>query len=342
MRTGILITNLGSPDAPTKEALRTYLKEFLWDKRVVDVFRPLWWLILNGIILNTRPKKSAHAYQAVWTEQGSPLIAISKAQRNALQQQFWQNPIALGMRYGNPSIEKALLQLRDQGCGRVIVFPLYPQFSYTTTGSTQDAIKNFQRKYPGLFEFEWALSYPDQSDYVQALVNSIKEHWAQHGQAEVLLFSYHGLPQRYVRNGDPYFHECARTTRAVVDALGLKKPHWKMAFQSRFGKEPWLKPYTDEVLENFAKSGVKSVQVICPAFSADCLETLEEIDIQYREVFLNSGGEEFSYIPALNDRKDHVTALGNIVRQSLTHMMKNVSAAEWGHVFPIAEMGEET
>lgn len=321
MKTGILLTNLGSPEAPTPKALKKYLKEFLWDKRVVDVFRPLWWLILNGIILNVRPAKSARLYASIWMKEGSPLLVISKKQKELFAQKLLENSsedcvVALAMRYGKPSVAQGLQELLDQGVERILVFPLYPQYSHTTTGSTKDAVEKFFQKNPSNVKIEWVGSYSDHPDYVNALTNSIQEYWQKFGKPDKLVFSYHGLPQRYVRRGDPYFHECLQTTRAVVQKLNLKKSEWKMVFQSRFGKEPWLKPYADEVLENFAKDGVQNIHMICPAFSADCLETYEEVNIGYRELFLEKGGKQYHYIPALNTRDDHIAALVKILAEN--------------------------
>ncbi len=315
MKTGILLTNLGSPSAPTPRAVRRYLKEFLWDKRVVDAFRPLWWLILNGIILNTRPAKTAELYQKIWTPQGSPLVQISQKQVLALQKRLFAKSgdfaVVLGMRYGEPSLRSAILEFKKQNCQKIVVLPLYPQFSFTTTGSTHDVLTVLSKRF-GL-PIRFVKSYAEHPAYLASLANSIREFWQKHGRPERLLFSYHGLPQRYVKNGDPYFHDCAKTTRALVKMLQLEKPFWQMGFQSRFGKEPWLKPYSDEILRKWGEAGIQNVQVICPGFPADCLETLEEIAQQYRDVFYEAGGERFAYIPALNDRADHIEALWQVI-----------------------------
>ena len=324
MKTGILITNLGSPAEPTAEALRAYLGQFLWDKRVVDTFRPLWWLILHGIILRVRPAKSAELYQKVWTQEGSPLVNFSYKQLAALKQsiqtEYPDVLLSLGMRYGKPSLAHALDCLRKHGVQKIVVLPLYPQFSYTTTESTRDEVMRCLRQKISQnqdVKLEWIESYQTHPAYIQALTQSILDFWQHHGRPSQILFSYHGLPQRYVKNGDPYFLQCRATTLAVVQKLGLQKHEWKMVFQSRFGKEPWLKPYADEVLIKLAKSTHKNVHVICPGFAADCLETLEEINQQYRQVFMKNGGEVFHYIPALNVRPDHIKALTELVRQHL-------------------------
>lgn len=320
MKTGILLSNLGSPDEPTPRALKVYLKQFLWDKRVVDTFRPLWWLILHGIILQVRPAKSAEQYEKIWTQAGSPLVNISHQQLAELKRHFKNQSdevvLALGMRYGKPSLAHALDCLLKHGIQKLIVLPLYPQFSYTTTESTRDEVKRLLKKQPkhSSIPVEWIESYATHPFYINALAQSIEDFWQQHGRPDQILFSYHGLPQRYVKNGDPYFLECRATTLALVNKLGLEKSKWKMVFQSRFGKEPWLKPYADEVLQKLAASDQKNVHVICPGFAADCLETLEEINQQYRKIFLQNGGQIFHYIPALNARPDHILGLTQILK----------------------------
>jgi ferrochelatase len=321
-RTGILVTNLGTPDAPTAPALRRYLAEFLWDPRVVETSRPLWWLILHGVILRVRPARAAKAYQKVWTEEGSPLLAISRKQAELLQDSLRQQipgpvEVALGMRYGSPSIRQALESLRERGARRILALPLYPQYSATTTASTLDAIGEVFRAWRGVPDFHFVSHYHDHPAYIAALAASIREFRTQHGNDVHLLFSFHGIPERYFRAGDPYHCECQKTARLVAELLGLDETQWDVSFQSRFGREEWLKPYTDHTLEKWAREGRLAAQVICPGFSADCLETLEEIDEQNREIFLSAGGERFDYIPALNDRPDHIRALTDIVLQHL-------------------------
>jgi len=317
MKTGILLTNLGSPSAPTPSAVRRYLAEFLWDERIVDVVRPLWWLILHGIILRTRPPKTAALYQKIWTNDGAPLVVISQKQKHALQILLQHSgrelACALGMRYGAPSLSDALKDLIRQGCEKIVVLPLYPQFSFSTTESTRDVVNAFLSQHAPQVSVQWIESYAQHPDYIASLASSITKFWQQHDKPERLLFSYHGLPQKNVKQGDPYFEQCLQTTRAVVQKLGLQKPFWKMAFQSRFGRQPWLKPYADQVLQNWAGQGVSHVQVICPGFAADCLETLEEIDEQYRKLFLQAGGKQFFYIPALNDQPEHIQTIQKIL-----------------------------
>lgn len=316
--TGILITNLGTPDAPTASALRRYLGQFLWDKRVVEIPRPIWWLILHGIILRTRPAKSAKAYESVWMEEGSPLLVYSEGQKTALQARLSQRfagpvVVELGMRYGNPSIASGLQKLRKAGAQRILVLPLYPQYSAATTASTFDAVANELKNWRWLPELRFVQHYHDVPAYIRALANSIEAHWQSNKQAEKLVFSFHGMPKRTLLAGDPYHCECQKTARLVAEQLSLSEDDYIVSFQSLFGKEEWLRPYTDETLKQLAASGIKSIDIICPGFSSDCVETLEEIMIENKGYFLEGGGETFSYIPALNVRDDHITALEDIV-----------------------------
>lgn len=311
---GVLVANLGTPDAPTASALRRYLAEFLWDPRVVDYPRPLWWLILNGIILRIRPGRSAKAYQKVWTENGSPLLHTSRQQAAAIQQQIGTGlsspvKVVLGMRYGNPSIASALSELRDAGVKRMVVLPLYPQYSCSTTASTFDAIATELKNWREIPEIRMVHNYHNDPAYIDALANSIRETWQQGAPAEKLLFSFHGTPVRFLEEGDPYYCQCKETARLVAARLELDDERWMLVFQSRFGKEAWLQPYMDKTLAELPQTGVRSVDVICPGFSADCLETIEEIDMENREVFLSAGGSEYRYIPCLNERNDHMSAL---------------------------------
>lgn len=316
--TGVLVTNLGTPDAPTPAALRRYLREFLSDPRIVDLPRWLWRPILHGVILRIRPRRSAHAYRRVWTEQGSPLLAISRRQVQALQaalQTKFRGPVvvALGMRYGNPSIAAALEQLRAAHARRVLILPLYPQYSATTTASTFDALAAVFKTWRWMPELRMVNHYHDEPGYIQALADSIREAWRTRAPAERLLFSFHGIPKRHLLLGDPYHCECLKTARLVAERLELPEQRWQVAFQSRFGREEWLQPYANQTLRDWAKQGVKNVEVICPGFSADCLETLEEIAMENRDVFLGAGGQSYHYIPALNDRPDHIQMLADLV-----------------------------
>jgi ferrochelatase len=317
---GILLVNLGTPDSPSTADVRRYLKEFLWDPRVVELPRPLWWLVLNGVILNTRPRRSAAAYAKVWTEQGSPLMVISNQQRTALQAALddaLPGPVsvALAMRYGSPSIAAGLAELREAGARRVLVLPLYPQYSATTTASIFDAVTDELRRWRWLPELRFVNHYHDDPGYIATLAASVREHWATHGQADKLVMSFHGIPQAYFEAGDPYFCECQKTGRLLAEALGLSEQQWLLTFQSRLGPKAWLRPYTDQTLKQLGHDGTRSVDVICPGFAADCLETLEEIAMENRETFLEAGGEDYRYIPCLNDRADHIEQLAGLVQR---------------------------
>jgi len=316
-RIGVLLTNLGTPDAPEKSALKRYLAEFLWDPRVVEIPRPVWWLILNGIILRTRPARSAAAYREVWTDEGSPLLRITQRQCQGLQERFRSEEgsirFAIGMRYGNPSIAQGLETLKGQGCRRILALPLYPQYSASTTGSTFDAVADTLKHWRWLPELRFNTQYHDQPGYIQALAESVRNHWATHGRGQRLLFSFHGVPKRYFLSGDPYHCQCHKTARLVAEALGLSEAEWQLAFQSRFGREEWLRPYTDETVKQLPSEGITELDVICPGFSADCLETLEEIESENRDYFLEAGGEKFQYIPALNDNPSHLDFLADLV-----------------------------
>lgn len=319
---GVLITNLGTPQAPTKSALKTYLKEFLSDPRVVEVPRLLWWMILNGVILNIRPARSAKAYTSVWSEDGSPLKVHTQAQADALaakcDAEFAGNVVVkYAMRYGQPSVSGVIEEMLQQGVRKLVVIPLYPQYSGSTVGSTFDAIADDFKQRRWLPELRFVNHYPDNPDYIQALANSIQAHWDIHGRADMLLFSYHGIPKRYLDNGDPYHCECYKTSRLVAQALALNANEYVTTFQSRFGREEWLKPYTDETLKGYPAKGIKSVQVVCPGFSADCLETIEEIGEENRDYFMEAGGERYEYIPALNSSPDHIGMLFNMVKDNI-------------------------
>ncbi|MEN8170023.1 MAG: ferrochelatase [Pseudomonadota bacterium] len=317
-KTGILLINLGTPDAPTPAALRRYLAEFLWDKRVVDLPRPLWWLILHGIILRTRPAKSARAYQGVWSEEGAPLLVISRQQQQKLQALLDEKApekycVALGMRYGNPSIASALQELRNRDVEELIVLPLYPQNSCSTTGSSFDALAAAMQQHRFVPSQRFIADYHDHPLYIKALADSVCGAWQQHTQSEKLVISFHGTPVRFRDEGDSYYEQCKTTARLLAEELGLGEQQWLLSFQSRFGKEEWLQPYTDVSLKVLPSLGVRSVDVICPGFSADCLETLEEIAEENRDYFVQAGGGDFHYIPALNADDSHIELLASIV-----------------------------
>jgi protoporphyrin/coproporphyrin ferrochelatase len=320
--TGILLVNLGTTEAPTAAAVRRYLAEFLWDPRVIEIPRPLWWLILHGVILRFRPAKVAHAYQAIWTERGSPLlancIALAETLQAAVGDQFNHRvEVELAMRYGQPSIERALTTLRERGMRRLLVVPMYPQYSATTTGSVFDEVASVLQGWRWVPGLRMIQNYHDHPLYIKGLADSVRSHWANQGQAEKLMMSFHGIPKRYFISGDPYFCECHKTARLLAAELGLDESQWLLTFQSRVGREEWLKPYTDKTLETLGHDKLQSVDVICPGFSIDCLETLEEIDMQNRELFESAGGGRYSYIPALNDSPAHTALLMDLVN---THM----------------------
>ena len=316
--TGVLITNLGTPAAPTSAAVRRYLAEFLSDPRVVELPRWLWLPVLHAVILRLRPRRSAAAYRKIWTEKGSPLLVNAKRQAAALEgalAERWQGNIkvALGMRYGEPSIAAALRTLGNWGARRLLLLPLYPQYSATTTASTCDALFKVLAAERCMPDLRIVSRYHDHPGYIDALAASVVAAREQDGDDARLLFSFHGLPQRYCDAGDPYYGQCLETARLVAARLREAPENWAVAFQSRVGREQWLQPYTESVLCEWGKSGVRAVQVLCPGFSADCLETLEEIAIRAAALFRSCGGDSLHYIPALNDRREHITALADIV-----------------------------
>ncbi|QLB13224.1 ferrochelatase [Bisgaardia hudsonensis] len=316
---GIILTNLGTPDTATASAVSRYLWQFLTDPRVVDLPRWKWFPLLKGVILPRRSKKVAQKYQSIWTEQGSPLLEISKQQQTKLQQYLIQQDInavvELAMTYGNPSMEKAVQNLLDQQVDQLIVLPLFPQYSSSTTGAVLDAFADVLKHKRNIPSFKFIHSYHLDEHYINALANSIKERMKSD---EFLVFSFHGIPLRYENNGDYYREHCKQTVIAIVDKLGLTENQWALSFQSRFGKEEWIQPYTDVLIETInQQQAVQKIAVICPGFASDCLETLEEIEVENREIFLNNGGISFQYIPALNDSKDHIEMLGRLILSQL-------------------------
>ena len=318
-RTGVLLVNLGTPEAPDAPAVRRYLGQFLHDHRVVEISRWIWCLILHGIILRSRPRRSAAAYKKIWSETGSPLMSLTRSLAHNLDVNFRQHGsedtcIAMAMRYGHPSIPHALEQLADGGVTRIIVLPLYPQYSCSTTASVYDAVSNTLRNWRNLPAIHIMRDYHLAEGYLNALAASVRHHWAQHGRAEKLIVSFHGTPQRYADQGDPYRLQCERTAKALAQRLELTPEQWVLSFQSRFGRAPWLRPYTDETLRSLAQQDTQHVDVVCPGFSVDCLETLEEIAEENADIFRSAGGQGFAYIPCLNDRADHVEALAELIR----------------------------
>ncbi|HET8552186.1 MAG TPA: ferrochelatase [Gammaproteobacteria bacterium] len=315
---GVLLANLGTPEAPTPRAVRRYLREFLSDRRVVELPRAAWWPVLYGFILPLRPRRSAAAYEKIWQTAGSPLLVYSRAQREALQAALDERldepvVVALGMRYGNPSVPAALKELRDRGCRRIVVLPLYPQYSATTTGATFDAVTRCLQGWRELPTLDFISGYHDRPGYIEALAASVREFRAANGSGEKLLLSFHGLPQRNVDLGDPYEQQCRDTGARLAAALGLGEDDWQVSFQSRLGAAAWLRPYTDETVREWGRAGRKTVDVICPGFSSDCLETLEEIAIRNAEYFRAKGGDTLRYIPALNARADHIAFLAEMI-----------------------------
>jgi ferrochelatase len=319
--TAVLLCNLGTPDAPTAPALRRYLAEFLSDHRVVEIPRLLWWLILHGIILRTRPKKSAAKYASIWMKEGSPLKVWTEKQatmlRGYLAVRGHAVEVRYAMRYGNPSIASQLDQLKRDGITRVLIMPAYPQYSATTTASVFDAVYTWAAKVRRLPEFRFVNHYHDAPGYIAALAGKIRAHWRTSGRAEQLVMSFHGVPERTLKLGDPYHCECYKTARLLAENLGLDKDSYKVTFQSRFGKAKWLQPYTEPTLIQMAQAGVKSVDVVCPGFTGDCLETLEEINMEARHAFLEAGGKAFNYIECLNDSPEWLAALAEISAQHL-------------------------
>ncbi len=316
---GVLLTNLGTPDAPTPTALKRYLAEFLWDPRIVELPRPLWWLVLHGLILRTRPQRSAQAYKTVWTEVGSPLLETTLKQQVLLQRLLSERlpgpvKVVVAMRYGRPSIQEGMDGLRAAGCRRIVVLPLYPQYSATTTASTFDAVAACLSRLRWIPELRFITGYHDDPAYINALANTVSGHWKRRGtRPEKLLFSFHGIPRKGWVKGDPYPCQCHTTARLVAQHLKLDDGDWQVAFQSRFGAAKWVTPYTDETLRIWGREGVKSVDVICPGFPADCLETLEEIGQENRHNFLSAGGRGYEYISALNLGTDHIDFLAGLV-----------------------------
>ena len=332
-RTAIMLVQLGTPAAPTAAALRPYLRQFLSDPRVVEIPRLIWWPILNGIILNTRPAKSALKYASVWTEDGSPLMAHSKRQTAGLQKALAARghdlDVVLAMRYGEPSIPSVLEALRERNVTRLLVLPMYPQYAGSTTATVIDEVTRVLQGWRNLPELRWVRNFHDEAAYIDALAAQVRRSWASHGQAEKLVMSFHGVPRRTLELGDPYHCECLATARLLAERLELPRDRWVVTFQSRFGKAQWLQPYTEPTLIELARSGVRSVDAICPGFVVDCLETLEEIAMEAKVAFTEAGGERFNYIGCLNDEAGFIEALAGLVeRQTAGWPIRQVPAAE--------------
>ena len=320
-RTAVVLCNLGTPDEPTAPALRRYLAEFLSDRRVVEIPKPIWWLILHGIILRTRPAKSAAKYASVWLPEGSPLKVWTEKQatllRGYLGERGHQVSVRLGMRYGQPSIAAQLDELKAEGCTRVLVLPLYPQYSGTTTASVIDAVGAWARQQRQVPELRFVNRFHDDPGYIRALAQTVQQHWQRHGRGGLLLMSFHGVPERTLQLGDPYHCECLKTARLLAERLALKEGEWRVSFQSRFGRAKWLEPATQHVLTELGAAGTARVDVICPGFVSDCLETLEEIAIEGRQDFQAAGGQELHYIACLNDHPAWIAALTELAQDHL-------------------------
>ena len=320
-RTAVLLCNLGTPDEPTPKAVRRYLAEFLSDQRVVEIPRLLWLLILHGIILRFRPAKSAAKYASIWTPAGSPLKIWTEKQAKLLQGWLGQRnhhvKVRWAMRYGSTSIASQLDAMKGEGVTRVLVVTAYPQYSATTTASVFDAVYQWAQTCRNIPELRFVNRYHDHADYIEALAASVERHWKKNGRPDKLVMSFHGVPERTLKLGDPYHCECFKTARLLGTRLGLSKENYQVTFQSRLGRAKWLEPYTEPTLIAMGQSGVKRVDVLCPGFTSDCLETLEEINMEAREAFLNAGGKVFHYIPCLNDDPEWITALCNVTQQHL-------------------------
>jgi ferrochelatase len=321
-RTAVLLVNLGTPDAPEPDAVRRYLAEFLSDPRVVEIPRVLWNPILHGFILRTRPKASAEKYRAIWTPEGSPLKVWTEKQAKlllgALGERGHRVTVRYAMRYGQPGIWETLDALKAEGATRILVLPLYPQYSGTTTASIFDAVAMWGESTRALPEFRFVMRYHDEPLYIEALAQRLLQHWNEHGEPERVVLSFHGVPKRTLTLGDPYHCECQKTARLLRERLGFSPERMLVTFQSRFGRAEWLQPYTEPTLRALGQQGVKRVDVACPGFVADCLETLEEIAMEGRQAFLTAGGKQFHYIPCLNDSPRWIAALAAIAADHLS------------------------
>ena len=321
-KTGILLINLGTPEAPTADAVREYLGEFLSDPRVVEIWQPLWWLILNGIVLRTRPRQSAAKYALIWNKDGSPLAVHTARQATLLRGYLGEriktpHTVAWAMRYGQPSIKKVLLELRQQDCNRILVLPLYPQYAASTTASAFDAVFDTMKQLRNVPALRLVKHYHDHAAYIAALAKNISDYWMNNGRPDKLLMSFHGLPRFALDRGDPYHCECQKTARLLGNELGLAPERYQVSFQSRFGRAQWLLPYTMETVKELGKRKTGRLDVVCPGFVTDCLETLEEIAVENKAAYLKAGGAEFHYIPCLNERHEWIHALAQIAAENL-------------------------
>ena len=330
--TGVLLINLGTPDAPTPTALRPYLKEFLSNRRVIEVPRLIWWPILYGFILPFRPKQSAEKYALIWTAEGSPLkvhterqtVLLAEMLRNTVNNKL---VVEYAMNIGNPSVASVLNKMKSAGCDRILVIPLFPQYAASSTAAAMDAVfaaLNHMRNMPAIRTVK---QYHDHPGYIAALAQNIREYWEQHGQPDKLVISFHGVPRKNLDKGDPYFCFCQKTGRLLAEALNLEQSQYQVCFQSRFGRAQWLQPYTAETLENLGKNQIRRVDIVCPGFVSDCLETLEEIAIEGKKIFIEAGGKEYHYIPCLNERTDWIAALADIVQSNLHGWLESAPAS---------------
>jgi ferrochelatase len=322
-KTAVLVTNLGTPGAPTAPAVRKYLREFLADPRVVEIPRLVWSPILHGVVLRVRPRQSARRYASIWTPEGSPLKVHTERQAKLLRGYLGtviRSPFTVeyAMRYGEPSIASTLARLKNEGCARILLLPLYPQYSASTTASAIDAAMQVWHRTRDVPEVRVVKHFHDDAGYITALGNQVREHWREKGQPDKLIVSFHGLPRRALDQGDPYHCECQKTARLLAEDLELADKQWAIGFQSRFGAAEWLKPYTASLLADAGKRGARRVDVICPGFVADCLETLEELGIEGRKTFLAAGGKEFHLLPALNERDEWIRVLSDIALRNLS------------------------
>ena len=332
-KTGILLVNLGTPDAPTAQAVRPYLKQFLGDPRVVEIPKPVWWLILNGIILNVRPKKSAAKYASIWLKEGSPLRVYTGKQATLLQGYLGERTRAplvvdFAMSYGNPSIPDVLRRLQAQNCQRILIVPMYPQYAASATATVFDQVFSTLQQMRNMPALRTIKNFHDHAGYIQAQAANINNYWVKNGRPEKLVMSFHGVPQYTLKKGDPYHCECHKTGRLLAEALGLTLAQYTVSFQSRFGRAEWIKPYTTTTLLELGKQKTSRVDVVCPGFVADCLETLEEIAMEGREIFQHAGGGEYHYIPCLNDRDDWMHALTDLVLDNLQGWLSVPDTAE--------------
>ncbi|WP_217516675.1 ferrochelatase [Vibrio metschnikovii] len=309
---GVLLANLGTPDEPTPKAVKRFLSQFLHDHRVVDLTRWIWCPLLHGVILPLRSPRVAKLYQSVWMDEGSPLLVYSKRQQEKLQQRL-DYPVELGMTYGNPSLLSGVQALRDQGVEKIIVLPLYPQYSATTTAAVFDGLAKAMKTQRVIPEIDFITDYHDHPLYIRALADKVRSSWSEKGQGDVLICSYHGIPKRYADNGDIYPQHCRKTTHLLAQELGLSDQQVMMTYQSQFGKEEWLQPYTDKTMQALPSQGMKKIDILCPAFSVDCLETLEEISEENKHLFLEAGGEAFNYIACLNDSDLHIEMMVDLI-----------------------------